>query len=104
MATAQTQAFVFMELDYQTDSAGNPLYGEPRVWAPTTWKCRVDDNSERIFVGAQPITVYVPDNFNPVPHQVAALEAEKAEALDLYQRSVASINERLSKLLAITAD
>ena len=104
MAKAQATAFVFMELKYQNDADEMTMYSEPQVWGPTTWMCRVDDNSERIFVSEQVITVDVPDDFNPVPHQVAALEAERAEALALYQRSVASINERLSKLLAITAD
>ena len=32
----------------------------------------------------------------------AALEAAKQKAMDQYQRTVADINERLSKLLAIT--
>ena len=48
--------------------------------------------------------VDIPENFNPIPQQVAALERQKAEALQKYQTTVAEINERLSKLQAITCD
>lgn len=95
-------AFVFMELAHPTDENGNPLWLLPKVWAPTVWKCRVDDVDHRIFIGKQSVEVEVPDDFNPIPSQVAALEAEKVAALEAYQVSVARINERLSKLLAIS--
>ena len=95
-------AFVFMELDYQTDENGKPIWRMPKVWSPEVWKCRVGDNDERIFIGEQSVEVEVPDDFNPIPSQVAVLEAEKVAALEAYQVSVARINERLSKLLAIS--
>ena len=95
-------AFVFMELGYALNADGTPNYYKEKVWAPTVWKCRVDDKDDCLFIGAQQVVIDVPDDFNPIPHQVAALQAEKAATLDAYQRSVASINERLSKLLAIT--
>jgi len=48
------------------------------------------------------ITVPLPEDFNPVAEEVAALNKQKALVLESYQRTVADINERLSKLLAIT--
>ena len=45
--------------------------------------------------------VQVPDQVNVVAGLVASLEAAKIKALADYQRSVADINARLSKLLAI---
>ena len=87
-------AYVFMENNYTAD------YSQ-MVWAPRIWAVRVRDENDRIFIGAKDFEVEVPDDWNPVPMQVAALEAEKKVALEKYQASVASINERLSKLLAL---
>ena len=47
------------------------------------------------------LVVDVPE-INVVAAQVAACEAAKVAALEAYQATVAQINERLSKLLAIT--
>ena len=57
---------------------------------------------DNLFVSTQEFEVEVPNDFNPIAGQVKALEAQKSEALDAYQKSVAGINERLSKLMAIT--
>ena len=97
-------AHLFMELDYPTRTDGTPDFYAEKVWTPTIWKGRVSDEYDRIYVGTRQIEIEVPDDFNPIPLQVAALELEKAEVLEAYQRSVASINERLSKLLAITCN
>ena len=48
------------------------------------------------------VTIPLPDDFNPVAAEVAALEQQKVIALRAYQQSVTEINERLSKLLAVT--
>ena len=48
------------------------------------------------------ITVPMPEDFNPVSDEVASLEAQEIQALADYHKSVKTINERLSKLLAIT--
>ena len=92
--------FVFMALDY--DMTNPEPYSHPKVWAPQAWYCKVDDNAGRAFVSEQVFMADLPDDFNPVPGQVAALEEEKRKALDLYQRTLADINDKLSKLLAIT--
>jgi hypothetical protein len=96
-------AYVFMEHGYQENANGRMDYSAMR-WAPSVWKCRVPDEDSRVFIGMQIVEVETPDDFNPVPAQVAALEREKLAALEAYQKSVADINERLSKLLAITND
>jgi len=49
-----------------------------------------------------PLTFTPPSDLNLTAIEIAALEAEKLKALESYQRTVADINERLSKLLAIT--
>ena len=101
MTIKQTTAYVFLELDYVRDADGHPDYYAEKTWQPTTWSCRVDDNDTRIFVGAQTVSVEVPDDFNPTAKQVAALEQQKLEALERYRRTVSEINERLSRLQAI---
>ena len=86
---------VFMEYKYKPDYSG-------KHWIPGIWDIRVADDTERIFVGETSIEVETPDDFNPIPTQVACLEKEKTAAVAEYQKKVAEINERLSKLLAIT--
>lgn len=47
------------------------------------------------------VSLPIPDEFDPVPAQVAALEAQKLAALADYRAAVGAINDRLQKLLAI---
>jgi hypothetical protein len=91
--------YVYMEFGYDFNAAGN----YEKAWRPEVKGYKTTDNTELVYIGQQNVTVEVPDDFNPVPAQVAALEREKLAALEAYQKSVADINERLSKLLAITA-
>lgn len=90
--------YVFMDYSYDWSS---PNF--ERKWCPTVKSYKTADTEESVFVSETTVTVEVPDDFNPVPSQVAALEREKLAAMEAYQKSVADINERLSKLLAITA-
>lgn len=90
----EVTAYVHMAYDWKPD------YSE-KHWRPEVWKCKLTDETERIFIAEQRITVEIPDDFDPVPGQVAALEAERREAMAEYQAKVARINERLSKLQAI---
>ena len=57
-----------------------------------------------VVVGVWPhrVTLPFPDDFNVHAAQIEALEAEKKQAIDAYQATVASINERLGKLLALS--
>ena len=48
------------------------------------------------------VTLPFPKDWNMHAAQVAALEAEKQQAIAAYQATVASINERLGKLLALS--
>ena len=54
-----------------------------------------------VLVGKQQIEFEVPDDFNPVPVQVAMLEAEKEKAMQEFNIRVARINEQISKLQAL---
>lgn len=90
------KAFLFMAEQWDWDkNPGGPL------WEPELWGVKMDENAHRVFLREVSFEVEVPDDFNPVPHQVAALEKEKRAALEAYQKRVGEINERLSKLLAI---
>lgn len=55
-----------------------------------------------VLVGKQPIEFEVPDDFNPVPVQVAMLEKEKEKAMKEFNERVFRINEQISKLQALT--
>ena len=101
MAKQTVTVHLFMEHRLQMHQAGYRDYSKEKAWEPDIWSVRVDENSERIYVGPRQIEIDVPDDFNPIPQQVAALEKEKADALAKYHASVSIINEWLSKLLAI---
>ena len=86
--------WVYMSYEYLPDYSA-------QAWVPQVWSCRIDNNDERILIGEQKIVVDIPDDFNPIPAQVAVIERQKLEALEKYQRTVAVLQERLSKLLAL---
>jgi hypothetical protein len=90
----QAKVHLFMAYEYTADYFG-------KEWRPDFWNCKVDENEERIYISEQTVEVEIPDNFDPVPKQVAALEKAKLKALAEYTKTVAEINERLSKLQAI---
>lgn len=93
---ATLKAYLYMVQEYDFS-----LSGIPKVWKPDLWAHKAPDSESRIFLREVGVEVEAPDDFNPVPAQVAALEAEKAQALAEYQKTVVEINERLSKLLCI---
>lgn len=63
--------------------------------------CQLDNDDTRTFVNEQEVEIEVPDNFDPRPDQIAALEAQKQKAKADYQATVNDINERISKLQAL---
>jgi len=63
---------------------------------------KIDDEDCRTYVGEQEIELEVPDNYDPRPQQIAALEEQKRKAMAEFQKTVDDINERISKLQAIT--
>ena len=97
MAQHTAPIYVYMTFTYDWTSADYDI-----KWRPEVKAYKTEDTDKLVFIGQQSVTVEVPEDFNPVPAQVAALEREKLAALSAYQQSVADINTRLSKLLAIT--
>jgi hypothetical protein len=62
---------------------------------------KVDSTDTMIYVNSQELEIEVPENFDPRPSQIAALEAQKQKARADYQATVNDINDRISKLQAI---
>lgn len=91
MTKQQVTGHCYMEKSWATDK-----------WVPTVYSYKLDESERRVYFGMQTIAIDVPDNFDPVPAQVAALQAEKAALVEKHGNELASINERLSKLLSIT--
>lgn len=54
-----------------------------------------------ILVCPHDLTFTIPDGWNPVPGQIAAMEAEKAKLQKEFMEKVRILNERISKLQAI---
>lgn len=68
------------------------------------WDCRTWDASSadgRIFVKEHLTTVEVPDDFDPRPQQVAALEAAKQKARAEFQARITELDRQIQSLLAI---
>lgn len=56
---------------------------------------------DRPLVGEQSFEVEVPDDFNPVPAQIAALEEKKRQLRVKLSDELARLDERISKLSCI---
>ena len=67
------------------------------------WNLFSCDMSEygHVLVGKQQIEFEVPDDFNPVPIQVAMLEKEKEKAMQEFNERVFRINEQIGKLTCL---
>jgi hypothetical protein len=63
------------------------------------------DNLDYIPVRQEPyeFEVEVPDDFDPRPQKVAALEEQKREAQIAFAKRIREIEDQISKCLAITA-
>jgi hypothetical protein len=70
-------------------------------WRLRGWKPEADSSGDTVAVIEHEVVIDEPV-VNVVAAQVAALEAAKTKALEAYQKTVAELNERLSKLQAIT--
>jgi len=62
---------------------------------------KLNDNEHHTYVGDQEVEIEVPDNYDPRPQKIAALEKQKQKVMADYQKSVTDINDRISKLMAI---
>lgn len=81
-----------------------PTYGGQGEFELLPWDCRDWDERSRdgrIFVKEHATVIDVPDDFNPLPCQIAALEAQKQKARADFQRKVTEIDRQIQSLLAI---
>ena len=94
------KAYLHMQMTYPAEfDADKPFEME---WTPTLYSFKGDPSETMVFIREMQVDVVIPDDFDPVPTQVKALEKLKLAALEKYQNDVAEINERLSRLLALT--
>ena len=89
----EIKGFVFCRL-----ICGKPEF-ELLPWDCRTWDALSVDG--RVFVKEHLTTVEVPDDFDPRPQQVAALEAEKQKARAEFHARVTEIDRQIQSLLAI---
>ena len=87
------KGFVFCRM------VGGKVEFELLPWDCRTWDARSADG--RIFVKEHLTTVEVPDDFDPRPQQVAALEAAKQKARAEFQARITEIDRQIQSLLAI---
>ena len=71
MAKHNITAHVYMEHEYRMDYSG-------KEWTPNVKPYELSDTDERIYIGSMPVTVEIPDDFDPVPKQVKALHEARA--------------------------
>jgi hypothetical protein len=95
MSKHTQKTYVFLEYKYSADYL-------KQEWVPRLWCFKADDTDARVFVCESTSEFEMPDGFDPVSRQIAALESAKAEALTQYQSRVGELNNRLAKLQAIT--
>ena len=57
-----------------------------------------------VYIAPCSVEVEIPDDFNPIPAQVAALEKEKRELQAKFAKELMDIDDRISKLTCITMD
>ena len=80
------------------------VFGDQTEFELLPWDCRTWDALSvdgRVFVKEHLTTVEVPDDFDPRPQQVAALEAEKQKARAEFQARITEIDRQIQSLLAI---
>jgi len=95
MSKHTQKMYVFLEKRWNDDYS-------VEFWAPALWSFKIEDTDKRVFVCETTSEFEMPDGFDPIQKQLAALEAAKSEALRQYQERVAELNTRISKLQAIT--
>ena len=80
------------------------LYSGKPEFELLPWDCRIWDAASvdgRVFVTEHTTTVEVPDDFDPRPQQVAALEAAKQKARAEFQARITEIDRQIQSLMAI---
>ena len=90
MKTISMQMFVYFQ-KYSWEAEGK--YEAYSFKAP--------DTESLSFVGQKDVEFEVPENYDPTAQKIAALEAEKERARVEFTKSVAAINDRITKLQAL---
>ena len=62
------------------------------------------DYDGAVYIVPCSLEVEIPDDFNPIQHQVAALEKEKRELQAKFAKDLMNIEESISRLTCITMD
>ena len=62
---------------------------------------KAPDDDYRVWVSEQEVEIDVPENFDPRQSEIAALEVRKTKAMADFHKTVAEINDRISKLQAL---
>jgi hypothetical protein len=63
---------------------------------------KANEDSFRTHVGEQEIEIEVPEDYDPRAQQISVLEKQKQKVMADYQNTVTEIDNRISKLQAIT--
>jgi hypothetical protein len=81
------------------------VYYEQYSWEEkgkfSVYPFKIDDDEQRSYVGQQQVEIDVPENYDPRAQKVAALEKQKQKVMADYQKTVNTINEKISKLQAL---
>lgn len=62
---------------------------------------KIDDSEHLTYVGQQEVKIDVPEDYDPREQQIAALKAQKQKVMADFQKTVDTINEKISKLQAL---
>lgn len=102
MKTITFPIYIYAEpLEYDWDTGPNKQDGIE--FRARDWKMGKENEGSR-FLGEQEITVEIPDGLNPTAMEIESLEAQRNELLAETQVKVNHINDRISKLQALTYD
>lgn len=92
MAKITQTVFVHYDTDRLCESIG---------WSRWDLRRSKSRDDSYVFVGAVEVTFDVPDDFDPRPSQVKALEAKKRELQAQFAAAVTEIERQISQLQAI---
>jgi hypothetical protein len=81
------------------------VYYEQYSWEVTgkfsVLSFKADDSEERTYVGQQQVEIDVPEDYDPRAQKIVALDKQKQKVMADFQKTVDTINEKISKLQAL---